>query len=123
MISCTGFMTASRPTAFVDAGGGQRTFGVFAEDYLRPECWVFTLGGRLDNWVNSRGFSNRVSVSASPTLATVPNRSEIGGEAGIGLQTRSAAISFGTQLMIRYLCKHFIERDRLGASNLRFAVC
>src|SRR6266542_4653943 len=87
MISCTGFMTASRPTAFVDAGGGQRTFGVFAEDYLRPECWVFTLGGRLDNWVNSRGFSNRVSVSASPTLATFPNRSEIGGEAGIGLQT------------------------------------
>ena len=44
---------------FVDAGGRQLTFGVFASDAIRFGGWVFNVGGRVDRWRNYDGFSNR----------------------------------------------------------------
>src|SRR6185503_20247183 len=43
----------SRLTAFVDAGGRQRSFGVFAADSVRIGSWLITGGARFDRWLNS----------------------------------------------------------------------
>src|SRR6185503_8057215 len=48
----------SKVTAFVDAGGRQRSIGVFASDSVYIGSWQFGFGGRVDHWLNSRGFSN-----------------------------------------------------------------
>ena len=66
----------SRVTAFIDAGGRQRTFGVFASDTVYLGSWQFGFGGRLDYWRNSRGFSNRTPVIGSPALNAFADRSE-----------------------------------------------
>src|SRR5215217_5476110 len=66
----------SRVTAFVDAGGRQRSIGVFASDSVYIGSWQFGFGGRIDHWINSRGFSNRTPVIGSPTLNVFPDRSE-----------------------------------------------
>ena len=65
-----------RVTAFVDAGGRQRSFGVFGADSVRFRSWFFTLGARVDRWVNSRGFSDRTPVVGTPTLNDFADRSE-----------------------------------------------
>lgn len=66
----------SRVTAFVDAGGRQRSLGAFASDSVYIGSWQFGFGGRLDQWWNSRGFSNRTPVIGIPTLNDFPDRSE-----------------------------------------------
>ena len=66
----------SRITAFADAGGRQRVFGIFAADSVRIGSWLFTAGGRFDRWLNSRGFSNRIPVTGAPSLNNFPDRSE-----------------------------------------------
>ena len=66
----------SRITAFIDAGGQQRSFGLFASDSVRIESWLFTLGARVDNWRNSRGFSDRIPVVGVASLNDFPDRSE-----------------------------------------------
>jgi outer membrane receptor protein involved in Fe transport len=66
----------SRITAFVDAGGRQRSLGVFASDSVYIGSWQFGFGGRVDHWLNSRGFSNRTPVIGVPTLNSFPDRSE-----------------------------------------------
>jgi len=66
----------SRITAFVDAGGRQRSFGVFGADSLRVRSWLFTAGARFDRWLNSRGFSDRIPVTGAPSLNDFPDRSE-----------------------------------------------
>jgi outer membrane receptor protein involved in Fe transport len=66
----------SRVTAFVDAGGRQRTIAVFASDSVYIGSWQFGFGGRVDHWLNSRGFSNRTPVVGTPALNTFPDRSE-----------------------------------------------
>lgn len=66
----------SRVTAFVDAGGRQRSVGVFASDSVYIGSWQFGFGGRLDRWLNSRGFSNRTPVIGAPALNTFVDRSE-----------------------------------------------
>jgi outer membrane receptor protein involved in Fe transport len=66
----------SRVTAFVDAGGRQRTLGVFASDSVYLGSWQFGFGGRLDHWLNSRGFSNRTPVIGTPALNAFLDRSE-----------------------------------------------
>ena len=66
----------SRITAFVDAGGRQRSFGLFAADSLRIGSWLFNLGARFDNWHNSHGFSNRVPVTGVSSLNDFADRSE-----------------------------------------------
>ena len=66
----------SRVTAFVDAGGRQRSFGVFANDSVYIGSWQFGFGGRVDHWLNTRGFSNRTPVVGTPTLNVFPDRTE-----------------------------------------------
>lgn len=66
----------SRITAFVDAGGRQRSFGFFAADSVRIGSWFFTAGARVDRWLNSRGFSNRIPVTGAPSLNNFSDRSE-----------------------------------------------
>jgi outer membrane receptor protein involved in Fe transport len=70
--------TSSRPTANVDAGGRQHTLGFFGQDSFQFERrWFLTAGGRVDTWVNNRGFSNRLpSGAATPTLNAFTDRSE-----------------------------------------------
>jgi len=43
---------------FVDAGGRQRTFGVFGNDSIRFGNWLISAGARVDRWQNYDGFSN-----------------------------------------------------------------
>jgi outer membrane receptor protein involved in Fe transport len=66
----------SRLTAFVDAGGRQRSLGVFAGDSVRLRSWLFNFGARYDRWVNSRGFSNRIPVTGARSLNDFADRSE-----------------------------------------------
>jgi len=65
-----------RVTAFVDAGGRQRSFGIFGADAVRFQSWFFSFGARVDRWVNSRGFSDRTPVVGTPTLNDFADRSE-----------------------------------------------
>ena len=66
----------SRVTAFVDAGGRQRSLGFFANDSVRMRSWLFNFGARFDRWRNSRGFSDRVPVTGVPSLNDFTDRSE-----------------------------------------------
>ncbi len=66
----------SRVTAFIDAGGRQRTLGIFASDSVYIGSWQFGFAGRLDYWRNSRGFSNRTPVFGVATLNEFTDRSE-----------------------------------------------
>lgn len=63
-------------TAFLDAGGRQRSFGLFAADSIRRGPWLLSIGARFDRWLNSRGFSNRIPATGAPTLNSFPDRSE-----------------------------------------------
>jgi outer membrane receptor protein involved in Fe transport len=67
---------SSRITAFVDAGGRQRSFGFFGNDSVRMRSWVFSFGARFDRWLNSRGFSNRLPVTGAPAFNDFADRSE-----------------------------------------------
>lgn len=66
----------SRITAFVDAGGRQRSFGLFAADSVRIGSWFFTFGARFDRWLNNRGFSDRIPITGAPSLNDFPDRAE-----------------------------------------------
>ena len=70
--------SASRPTADLDAGGHQRTFGFFGQDTVQfSGSWFLTFGARLDRWLNSRGFSNRNPLTGgAPSANTFSDRSE-----------------------------------------------
>jgi len=69
---------SSRPTANVDAGGRQRALGFFGQDTVQfKKSWSLTLSARADNWLNSRGFSNRNPLTGgTPTASLFPDRSE-----------------------------------------------
>jgi outer membrane receptor protein involved in Fe transport len=66
----------SRITAFVDAGGRQRSLGFFASDSVQFKSWFFSFGARIDRWTNSRGFSDRVPVVGAASLNDFPDRTE-----------------------------------------------
>src|SRR6185503_6596806 len=66
----------SRITALVDAGGRQRSFGLFGADSVRVRSWLVNLGARFDQLNNSRGFSDRIPVTGVPSLNDFPDRSE-----------------------------------------------
>jgi outer membrane receptor protein involved in Fe transport len=70
--------SSSRPTADLDAGGRQRTFGFFGQDTFQFNgSWALTLGARLDRWLNSRGFSTRRPLTGGAATASIfPDRSE-----------------------------------------------
>ena len=65
-----------RITAVVDAGGRQRSFGLFGGDSVRLGSWFFSAGARFDHWLNSRGFSDRIPVTGAPSLNNFTDRSE-----------------------------------------------
>ena len=67
---------SSRTTAQVDAGGRQRSFGLFATDSVQLGSWSFSGGARFDRWSNTRGFSNRIPVAGAPSLNDFPAKSE-----------------------------------------------
>jgi outer membrane receptor protein involved in Fe transport len=67
----------SRITAFVDAGGRQDSLGVFASDSIQFRSWLFNAGARVDRWKNSRGFSDRIPVTGTPSLNDFADRSEM----------------------------------------------
>jgi len=66
----------SRVTALLDAGGRQRSLGVFASDSVRLRSWFLNFGARVDRWMNTRGFSDRTPVTGVPSLNDFPDRSE-----------------------------------------------
>ena len=78
----------SRITAFVDAGGRQRSLGFFANDSVRFGSWVFTFGGRVDRWLNSRGFSDRIPVTGAASLNDFIDRSETAFSPRVSLMKR-----------------------------------
>jgi len=69
---------AAGPTALVDAGGRQRTLGFLAQDAFQfAPNWLLTFGGRVDQWLNSRGYSSRIPLLAgAPTASAFPDRSD-----------------------------------------------
>ena len=66
----------ARVTAFVNAGGRQRSFGAFAADSVRGRSWLLSFGVRFDRWLNNRGFSNRIPVVGAPALNDFADRAE-----------------------------------------------
>lgn len=78
----------ARVTAFVDAGGRQRSFGVFAVDAVRGRSWLLSFGARFDGWLNSRGFSNRTPVTGTPSLNAFEDRSETAFSPRVSLMKR-----------------------------------
>jgi outer membrane receptor protein involved in Fe transport len=78
----------SRITAFVDAGGRQRTFGVFGADSVRGRSWLLSFGARIDRWSNSRGSSNRIPVAGAPSLNAFADRSETAFSPRVSLMKR-----------------------------------
>jgi outer membrane receptor protein involved in Fe transport len=71
------FNTAG-PTADVDAGGRQFTTSYFAQDtFLFAPAWVLTFGGRVDNWMNTDGFINRIPLPTGLLTSQIfPSRTE-----------------------------------------------
>jgi len=78
----------SRVTAFVDAGGRQRSLGFFATDSVQFRSWFLSVGARVDRWLNSRGFSDRVPVTGVPVLNDFPDRSETAFSPRVSLMKR-----------------------------------
>jgi outer membrane receptor protein involved in Fe transport len=63
--------TAVAPKADVDAGGRQRIIGYFAQDAVQiARTWVLTFGGRVDTWLNSRGYTNSFPLPSGPLTMT-----------------------------------------------------
>ncbi len=69
---------AAGPTADVDSGGRQRILGFFGQDTLHfARNWSVTFGGRVDSWLNSRGYMNRRPLPAgNPTAVAFAPRTE-----------------------------------------------
>ena len=77
-LDARGHSTDATASALTDAGGRQRTVGYFFQDavYLAPS-WSLTFGGRIDSWLDSRGYMNRTAIpSGVLTPTTFANRSE-----------------------------------------------
>ena len=69
---------AGVPSSWVNAGGVQRTIGVFGEDLVRFGAWTLVLAARIDTWSNISGM-NRQGLLRSPGVETdtaYPDRSE-----------------------------------------------
>ena len=67
--------SAAGPTADVDAGGRQRILGVFGQDTFHfARNWSLTFGGRVDSWLNSRGYMSRrpLPTGSATSVAFAP---------------------------------------------------
>ena len=73
-----GHSTDATASAHTDAGGRQRTLGYFGQDAVQiAPTWLVTFGGRVDSWLNSRGYLNRTAIpSGAFTSTPFANRSE-----------------------------------------------
>src|SRR6185295_12682109 len=71
---------AGNLTSAVEAGGRERTFGVFGQDIIRiTPSWIVTLGVRGDRWRNYDALSTTrplVPVPGTPTVTKFPDRIE-----------------------------------------------
>jgi outer membrane receptor protein involved in Fe transport len=61
-----------------DAGGRQTTVAFFGQDAFRfAENWMLTIGGRVDTWSNTAGYSYTVPIlGTASSSATFPDRRE-----------------------------------------------
>jgi outer membrane receptor protein involved in Fe transport len=67
----------SGPNTNRNAGGRQRTIGLFGEDILRLKGWTIILAGRMDHWSNFHASQLTIPVAGSPILTTFPDRSDL----------------------------------------------
>jgi outer membrane receptor protein involved in Fe transport len=77
-VDAQGHSTDVTSSARTDAGGRQRTLGFFGQDALQiTPAWVVTFGGRVDTWLNSRGYTHRTAIpNGAFTSTTFANRSQ-----------------------------------------------
>ena len=70
--------TAAKPSSLVDAGGIDRSIGVFVEDLARiTQKWVVTGVFRFDDWQPIAGFNHTTTLpSRQLSLTAFPDRSE-----------------------------------------------
>lgn len=72
------FFNAKGPTTISDSGGRQTVVGFFGQDAFQfASHWVLTIGGRVDTWSNTSGYSYTIPVnSGTRSSAVFPNRRE-----------------------------------------------
>lgn len=89
--------TVSVPSSLVDAGGLDRTIGVYVEDIAHlSDRWVLTGVARFDDWQTINGFSNTTALPLRKlTLTPFADRSETSFDPKLGTRYRiNDAISF-----------------------------
>lgn len=89
--------TAAVPSSLVDAGGLDRTTGLYVEDIARlTSRWILTGVARFDDWQTVDGFSNTTALpSQKLTPMSFPNRSETSFDPKLGTRYRiNDAVSF-----------------------------
>ena len=77
-LDAQGHSTDATSSARTDAGGRQRTLGYFGQDAVQiAPTWLLTFGGRIDSWLNSRGYMHRTAIpSGAFTSTAFANRSQ-----------------------------------------------
>jgi len=67
-----------QPSSFSDSGGRQTVLGFFGQDAFHfAENWMLTIGGRVDTWSNTSGFTYATPlIIGAPTSSAFPNRRE-----------------------------------------------
>lgn len=68
----------NRPSSFIGAGGRERTFGLFAQDFFRLSSRLFiTAGARFDRWREFAAASTTRPINSTQTTTQVfPDRTE-----------------------------------------------
>jgi outer membrane receptor protein involved in Fe transport len=88
----------NRPTFFVGAGGRERTFGVFGEDFFRVNSrFLVTAGARFDRWREFAALSTTRPVNGAQPATTqlFPDRTETAFSPHVSLMyAPSARVSF-----------------------------
>src|SRR5579863_1281365 len=75
----TAVIEPTRLTSAVDAGGRQRTFGLFGEDIVRlTPRWIVTVAARFDHWRNydALNVTQPLLRPGPPSVIDFPNRTE-----------------------------------------------
>ena len=81
---------AGAPTRRREAGGANRTIGLFADGSWRAGDWTLTLGGRIDRWRIADGRLFEVALAGGPALTDTAfaarRGTEATGRAGVAWQ-------------------------------------
>jgi outer membrane receptor protein involved in Fe transport len=82
--------TAGTPSSLVDAGGRDRSTGVFVEDIARiTGRWIVTGVFRFDDWQTISGFNQTTALPSQKTVFTsFPDRSETSFDPKLGTRYR-----------------------------------